>query len=302
MNKHPKRTARLTFLVSVLICCLEAAVSLQSSSPRSTQSPSLLADTQWKLQLDVGLQPGTWMPKRFPGWAESGARLGLGVEVEFSNIPSQQGETLVGSLAGTYQLSVTSPPTKFVSAQGEETVEFTSGGWCIQRPTANVRNAKGGLVKPEGLLKFWLDCPSGAKRQDVEIFPKTRIFFTTGVWDDPQAVEEQQKEYEEILTEIEKVKEQTRDSRKQAEDRNMFQNLATFRTLVSDSKKFDSLNNKREAIEQQLPPSGTLQASNGVRVAPNGSLVIKGNQTPDWMPGSEYLILGTFSTSCVDVM
>jgi len=39
---------------------------------------------------------------------------------------------------------------------------------------------------------------------------------------------------------------------------------------------------------------------NGVKMAPNGSLMVKGNQNvPDWMPTSEYLILGTFSSKAL---
>jgi len=276
---------------------LEVVSSLSNASPRTTRSSSLLADTQWKLSLDVGLQPGTWMPKRFPGWAESGARLGLGVEVEFSNTPSKEGEALVGPFSDTYELTVISPPAKFVSAKGEETVKFTTGAWCIQRPTADISNAEGGAVRPDGLLRFWLDCPSGAKRQDVEIFPKTRIFFTTGVWDDPKSVEAQEKGYKDVIKEIEELKQRTIDNREKAQGQNVVQYLLTFRELVGDSKVFDDLNNKRQKYRRELPPSNALQAPNGVRVAPNGSLVVKGNQTPDWMPGSEYLILGTFTTA-----
>lgn len=284
------------FFAALSFCCFPTVLSLQSSA-KATASPSLLAGTQWKLQLDVGVQPGTWMPKRFPGWGESGARLGLGVEVEFSNVPSKKGETLVGPLKDTYQLTVTSPPSTFVSVNGEETVEFASGGWCIQRPTADVRNAQGSLVKPEGLLRFWLDCPSGAKRQDVEVLPGTRIYCTTGVWDDPGAVEEQEKSYQKAVEEIEEIKQRTRDSKEKGQDQNVLERLGTFRELVGDSKTFDTLKAQRDQYARQLPPSGSTKAENGVRIAPVGSLVIKGNQIPDWMPGSEYLILGTFSTS-----
>jgi len=162
---------------------LSLTTALQPGDFLRPKSPSILAaNTKWKLQLDVGLESGTWMPKRFPGWAESGARLGLGVEVLFVNTPSPVGEPLLGPLAETYELKVTSPPCTIVTANGQENVEFLAGGWCIARPTANIKNAGGVEVKPEGLLRFWLDCPTGAKRQDVEIKPNTRIFFTTGVW------------------------------------------------------------------------------------------------------------------------
>mmetsp|Transcript_13593 Transcript_13593/g.19922 ORF Transcript_13593/g.19922 Transcript_13593/m.19922 type:complete len:287 (-) Transcript_13593:319-1179(-) len=266
----------------------------------SLQTTSLLTNTQWKLNLDVGLQPGTWMPKRFPGWAESGARLGLDIEVQFTSKPSSQRETLVGPKEQTFELDVIGDSSVFVSEKGQETVDFTTGGWCIQRPTGDIRNAAGSLVKPEGLLRFWLDCPNGAKRRDVEIFPNTRIFFTTGVWDDPSLVEEQQQQYTEILKQMETMADNTRDLRRESEDKNVFQNLFSFRKLVQDSKEYDDLYAKKERYEKEMPPIGASLSSNGVKIAPTGSLVIKGNSVPDWLPGSEYLILGTFSTTALD--
>jgi hypothetical protein len=261
--------------------------------------PSLLTNTRWKLRLDVGLQPGTWMPKRFPGWAESGARLGLEVQVEFNDKPSSIREALVGPKDDTYQLLVTSPQSTFVSERGEEQVEFTIGGWCLQRPTSPIQSAGGVLVKPEGLLRFWLDCPSGAKRRDVEISPGTRIFFTTGVWDDPGAVRVKDAEYRKVLDQLQEVADKTREAREKSQDQNILQNLLTFRQLVGNSKEFEVLKDYKNLYEQELPPAGAVVASNGLQMAPTGSLVIKGNETPDWLPGSEYLILGTFSISAV---
>ena len=285
----------LKFLEVAFLLCLAGGVSsLQSST-------SLLTSTQWTLNLDVGLQPGSWMPKRFPGWAETGARLGLGVQVEFTGILSSKGESLVGPKSETFQLAVTSAPSKLVSERGEETVEFSSGGWCIQRPTGSVRNAKGSAVRPEGLLRFWLDCPSGAKRRDVEILPSTRIFFTTGVWDNPATVEAQDLEYRKVLEELDGLKDRAREVRRESESQSMLQNIGTFRQLVGDSREFDSLKDAKGRYEQELPPVGSSIVSNGVRMAPMGSLVIKGNNIPDWLPGSEYLILGTFSTAAVEL-
>lgn len=288
------------FACSCWLLILRSISALQSSDfTRRTSSSSLLAGTEWKLQLDVGLQPGTWMPKRFPGWAESGARLGLGVQVEFSNTPSATAENLVGPLTETYQLKVTSPPSTFVSAEGQQTATFTTGGWCIQRPTANVRNAAGDQVKPEGLLRFWLDCPTGAKRQDVEILPRTRIFFTTGVWDDPTSVKQQEEEYQKSLKELEQLINKTKENKAKTKDQNLLQQFNTFREMVSDSREYDKLKAKCEELGRILPPLGSPQASNnGAIMAPNGSLVIKGNQkSPDWIPTTEYLILGTFTTA-----
>jgi hypothetical protein len=274
---------------------------LQSSDfSRASNSfaPPLLVDTEWKLQLDIGLEPGTWMPKRYPGWAESGARLGLSVSIQFAKAQSTTAESLVGPLMETYQLIVTSPQATFVSVDGQQTVDFNwIGGWCIQRPEATVRNAQGSLVKPEGLLRFWLDCQSGAKRQDVEIPPGTRIFFTTGLWESPSVVKTQEKEYETLLKEIKELAEQAKKKKEQAKDQNILQYLGTLRDLVGFSQQYDILTARRDAYERALPPLNSPKAENGVIMAPNGSLVIKGNS--DWMPGEEFLILGTFTTAAV---
>ena len=282
-------------LITVLVLITQQEVAL-SLSP--------LTGTQWRLNLDVGLQPGTWMPKRFPGWAESGARLGLDIQVEFTSKKSKTGESLVGPKQETYELAVTSPDGKctFVSERGQEVVEFTSGGWCVQRPTDNIRNAGGSLVKPAGLLRFWLDCPTGAKRRDVEIKEGTRIYFTTGVWDDtdPNAVKSQDDAYRKVLEELKELTDETRKIRKESEDGNLLQNFMSFRTLVHKSKDFDKLNALKIQFERELPPIGASVAPNGVQMAPTGSLVIKGNATPDWIPGSEYLILGTFQTTAIE--
>jgi len=78
------------------------------------------------------------MPKRFPGWGESGARLGINVDVEFTTQPSNQRESLVGPKDSTYILKVCNDEAStFVSERGLEEVTFTDGGWCIQRPTGN---------------------------------------------------------------------------------------------------------------------------------------------------------------------
>jgi hypothetical protein len=275
------------------------SLALQTISTPS----SLFTNTKWKISLDVGLQQGTWMPKRFPGWAESGARLGLDVEVEFTEKPSATRESLVGPKDATFQLRVCSPSgeSTFVSERGQEKVVFMDGGWCIERPTGNIKNGRGSLVKPEGLLKFWLDCPTGAKRRDVEIRPSTRIFFTTGVWDDPQDVKYQDGVYRDVLKKLQDVVDRARDEESKRVDggQNLVEEFQSFSKMTGDAKEFDRLKERKLTLERELPPTGASTASTGVQIAPTGSLVIKGNNIPDWLPGSEYLILGTFSTSAI---
>ena len=309
MIRHGGCFTNLIFVTLFLYNCT-AIVEALSSSP--------LTNTKWKLKLDIGFQQGSWMPKRFPGWAESGARLPLDVDIEFTSQPCPQRESLVGPKDSTFILKVCNDneggqePSTYMSERGQEEVTFTNGGYCIQRPTNNIKNSEGSLVKPEGLLCFWLDCPSGAKKRDAEVFPNTRIFFTTGVWDDVTSLETMQLEYERVVEKLQTVVDSTRTIRQENEEEqigssnnnknknNILERIGDFRSLVDNSKDFDRLVSKKEDMERASPPRGCAEASNGVKIAPTGSLVIKGNKIPDWLPGSEYLILGTFSTKALD--
>jgi len=172
-------------------------------------------------------------------------------------------------------------------------------------PASNndMRNAEGSLVRPDGFLKFWLDYPSGTRKRDAEVFPGTRIFFTTGVWDDPGGLEAMRAEYKGVFNELDGVVDATKrireDNNNEDKDSGVVTRLRDFGTLVDNSKDFDRLKSRKDAMEKSSPPLGASEAGNGVMIAPTGSLVIKGNKIPDWLPGSEYLILGTFSAKAL---
>jgi len=291
MEKIRRQFATIIMVLSINMINYATVVSALASQ---LQDPSPLTNTQWKCRLDIGLQPGTWMPKRFPGWGEGGGRLGLDLDLQFIDTPSE--ETLTAAKDSTFQLKV-GKPVRFVSERGQEEVTFGDvGGWCIERPTRAVRNASGESVNPEGILKFWVDCQSGAKRNDVEIFPNTRLFFTTGVWDNPSEVEEEDRKYRELLSTLQTMVDTTREEKKSDKMKNFLEELLSLPKQVKDAEDFERLKRQKVAYESSLPPLGSSTATNGVQIAPTGSLVIKGNSTPDWLPGSEYLILGTFST------
>lgn len=310
---------RWILITLFVLSSVQAVLSLQQLLSEQLGSQySRLTDTRWRVRLDVGLQPGTWMPKRYPGWAESGARLVVDAEIEFTDdlLPQNlRGEPLVGPKEQTGIVRVNHlgksstenrkstdqdkpyNPSTFVSEKGTQTVTFTSGGWCIRRPTTDVKNAEGQKVQPGGILGFWLDCESGATRRDVEIFPNTRIFFTTGVWDDPAGLVALEDEYKEAVADLVAIEERTREARATAESKNWFDQLKDMKTMFDDAGEYDKLKERKERLERQSPPKSAAESKNGVKMASNGSLVIKGNpDAPEWMPTTEYLILGTFSS------
>ena len=143
---------------------------------------STLLGTTWRLKLDVGLEPGSWMPKIVDGWGSSGARVCVDAKVSFDSAPAAEHEELLGPLEQTRVLTACGGG-KIITFDGEQEVTFESGGWCVQRPlfTTSARH--------EGLLRFWLDCPSGCAKNDVSVPPGERIFFSTGVWDDAQGIQ-----------------------------------------------------------------------------------------------------------------
>ena len=134
-------------------------------------------------------------------------------------------------------------------------------------------------------------CTSGATLRDVDIFSGTRMFFTTGVWDDPAGLETLKEEYNEIATKLQNVVDENRETKQKEETNSMLEQAFDFRKMVGNAQEFDYLKLQKEALERTLPLKGASKAKNGVQIAPTGSMVIKGNSIPDWLPGSEYLML-----------
>ena len=328
------RTTQSSSLLPIAIVILAhihhfGTTALSSSSPSSLLSSPLTEAGRLKLRLDVGLQPNSSLPKRRPGWGKSGARLGVDVHVDFTSLPSTVRESFVGgggkglSLwqeqreSTIFKLDVVGssgdddesqrPRSTFVSERGIETVVFESGGWCLQRTDERGESdaSVSQQLQPDSWLRFWLDCPSGAKRNDAEIFPDSRIFFTVGVWENKDdAVQRMSEEYRHVSMELEDLVDRTAEERSKVATRSnsKFDDLVCFQRMAEDKKAFEWLTAKKGELERRLPPRGAQVARNGVVIAPVGEMVINGNPSiPDWLPGgAEYLLLGTFSTKACE--
>jgi len=131
-----------------------------------------IAGTESRITLDVGREPGTMMEKE---WAASGARLLLPVNLTFSPNPVKIDfpgeESLNGRFA--YKLEVLDEKITFVGPSGEVKVDVEDGAWVALPITEPGADTSGGAFK----IRFFLDFPSGAKRNDVTL-PEGRIFFS----------------------------------------------------------------------------------------------------------------------------
>mmetsp|Transcript_9971 Transcript_9971/g.16553 ORF Transcript_9971/g.16553 Transcript_9971/m.16553 type:complete len:289 (+) Transcript_9971:2-868(+) len=273
------------------------------------------------------------MPRRFPEWAASGARLGVPVELLFTDtlISAAIVDSIPGYVLGNnnknninnlpvplvvYQVQVSPTfPSTFVSARGEETVTFKGGGYTMERSTMTTPTltSSSQQPKPRFLLRFWIDCTSGANRNDVTLQPNTRLFGTIPIWDDPDhIIPELKQELAAIHTKLQQQQQQqqqddddtnTNSSMDAATKSNSFMDRLFNRKSKQEMMETDeaALSYRQEQIERLLPLKGSVVCASaennnnvggGITIAPKGSLVMPCyNQDDD----TSYLIVGAFA-------
>mmetsp|Transcript_48740 Transcript_48740/g.110616 ORF Transcript_48740/g.110616 Transcript_48740/m.110616 type:complete len:290 (-) Transcript_48740:312-1181(-) len=257
---------------------------------------STLTGTSWRLKLDVGREPGTWMPN---DWATMGARLALSMDIEFTDGQlmgdPRQGlglqENLVGPASSTKKINVKGGPASFVSERGREEVAFLGGGWCVQQPFDT--------PGAEALLRGWVDCISGAKRKDVSIESGERIFFTTGIWTDEANFKQLENDRKIIEKDIARIKNEFASLSSKGEGTGeamdffskTFHAATQLRSKTAKYDEYQKLKFKLDELARMLPEPGKLAVANGISIAPRGGLCVKRKK----LLGEEYHILGKMS-------
>ena len=135
----------------------------------------MLDGTSWRLTLDVGREPGTWMPKE---WAASGATLTLPIEVTFTDEvlpgdggffdPDRDQHPAVDEIRVSANKRMRTSAGLFAGTEGAVVVNITAGAWATW-PTGRCG---------EHRVRFYLDFPDGAQLKDVSI-PAGRMYFDT---------------------------------------------------------------------------------------------------------------------------
>ena len=146
-----------------------AGVIRRQEDPDGVAGPTM-DGFQCKITLNIGREPGTWMPTE---WAASGARLSLPVMVEFSDEQVDLGFEGEESFGGArYAKRLKCEAGSFVGPQGVVVVSTNGGAWTT------LPSGRPG----ERVIRFFLDFPDGAARNDVTL-PAGRVFFSTVCWD-----------------------------------------------------------------------------------------------------------------------
>ena len=150
------------------------APSLSSPDVSTTGTvEAALVGTECRATLDIGREPGTWMDEE---WGASGARFLLPVRFRFSPDPVDLGVPGEEALGGRYcrRLEAVDPYASFVTPTGEVRTRVGDGGWAV-RPLSG---SGGGSDEGAAGLRFFLDFPDGATKNDLSVAPGTRVFFS----------------------------------------------------------------------------------------------------------------------------
>lgn len=152
-------------------------VFTQTKSKSSTKKPgktiaNLLDETQWKVSLSIGREPGTWMPKE---WGQSGTRINISFTAEFT--PSQlydRDDFFRGGYTNAKILHVVNNEIKLGPSvsEGERIYKVKDGGWQITR---------GDGPMGTDLLRFFIEVDEKIEHSGGDVYvPKGRVYCSCG--------------------------------------------------------------------------------------------------------------------------
>lgn len=249
---------------------------------------ALLAGSSWRLGLNIGREPGTAMPA---AWGASGARLALPLDIDLLDEACDASIRPVEERLLGYPVTALRPasPTSFVGASGEEQVVVGPGAWAATALPADERYGR--PAEGRYALRFFVDVPAGAARNDVDC-PAGRVFFTTEFWTAEAlagceaAAAEAQHELDEQQAQLDEM------TRAQGEGNPIARALAVRRSvLLLESRQ--TLKARLSEAQKALPDAGTVEGPGGLRVNRRGRLSVK--RPGRFGVGDFYFILGTFS-------
>jgi hypothetical protein len=272
---------------TALLSSTAHALSSINYSSKNAALLNRLQTVQAELLLSVGRIPGTAMP---PEWAASGARLGLAVEVEFTNerCPYEMSkETLLrgDALMGTNLMTVEplNEPS-FVSSKGREAVRVLPGAYGCQ-----VQGAESGQYS----LRFFLDFPDGARRNDVEL-PAEKLYFLSSCWlTDDEGLGRARRRKEEIDASLREIERDLDELESNFPSLGFFQKVSIFRRSVDLVERRSNIMAQSEELDQKYPLDSTqvIRGPNGIIFAKEGVIAVRRSRGAR----EQYHWVGTFS-------
>jgi len=200
-------------------------------------------------------------------WATSGAKLAFPLEVEFTDDPPDEyemskeqllrGDSLMGS--NLMSVEVLNEPS-FVSTNGREVIKVLDGAYGCQ-----IQN----IASQQYALRWFLDFPEGAKRNDVEL-PAERIYFLSSCWlADESILSRARKRRDTIDNSIQEITQDLETLEKQQQSAGLLQKIGSFKQSIDMVERRGKLRAQLEEIDQTYP----LDSSKVIR-GPKSSNII----------------------------
>lgn len=263
-----KRHVVISRLLMTLLCVFQIHVVEALIGRRSEGLLSRIQTAQCELLVSIGRIPGTAMPSE---WAASGAKLGFPLEIEFtdeeySTYEMTKERLLTGDIRNFRSVVPLNVPT-FISRKGQETIKVLPGAYSCELQS---------LEAQQYTVRFFLDFPEGAIRNDVEL-PAERIYFLSSCWiKDDRVLERATKRKEEIMTSLKGIT--TELQQLATENTSMIQKALSLRRTVILVEKRTKLEGQLAELEQTYPllsPERFVEGPKNLLFVKDGIVAVK---------------------------
>jgi len=247
----------------------------------------LLDGTHWKIMLNIGREPGTWMSKT---WGVSGDRLLLNLEVCFEGQQLYERDDFLMGIGNAkvcrvvhHELSIA--PTLM---EGSRQVTLKDGGWRI---------AKGEGPLGTDLLRFFIETDSEIRHSGGDVYvPPGRIYCSCGFFlmHRPSGIKDQLRER---MTNLE-------ERREEIEEELQEEGFLSMKRMKLSKELFD-IGWKEAEIRKTMNEADVVEPDKGLlRVSKKGDvgLTREGGVCCKVQKGPvvEYHILGRFSVAAIE--
>jgi hypothetical protein len=244
------------------------------------------------MMLNVGREPGTWMPKT---WGVSGDRLYLSCEIEFSNDVLYEQEDFFNGVAGTKVLNVVHNEATLAPcmSEGGRKIRIKNGGWRVVPNEGPLKTT---------VLRFYFDLEEETRHRGSDVYlPSGRIFCTCGYFpmSDRQSGSSERKEaHEKQLRDLENKYARMRLGMEQDDSIISFGQLKRVLEMMDVRREADKLSKvvREERIKEPERSLLRLSQDQTVGLTKEGGVCCK----KDKGMAVEYHILGKFELASMD--
>jgi len=243
-----------------------------------------LIGSQWKIQMNVGREPGTWMPKT---WGISGERLFLNLELRLEADQMYERDSFIGGTGGFRRAHLFNGEVTLAPSMGEgaRNIMATDGGWRVVRG-----EGPGGT----DAMRFYIDIEEEVRHKGKDVYvPVGRVYFLGGYFE----LEHKGKDKVKLMEKEYKLKEDYKKLGIEVEKEGFFsikkvQLIRDKFTLMEEISKCRRMYRRLKMREPDLSDLRLLKDNTDVALGKEGSMYIS---VPKGMFGKEHHILGKFA-------